>query len=186
MGETLSIGPLSFPMAEVGFLVTYDAERKLTEKEADGDDDATAVDGGRKVRKITVKFTWPDRPDVNTRAAVIVATLDPSQKDPPPPPPWAHERNGLDLGTLKNTRNVIVKKAKGPDLKEGAGINTYDVEFDSWSKTTKGTATTETGNKFKPNTYNTGPGSAYSAGGPGSAYSSGPAAPAPGVPVVKP
>lgn len=148
MSEILAIGDLRFPLSEIAFDVKYVSKRKLTEKVADGDDDATAVDGGREVRTITLKVTWPDRTDVNVRAAVIVQTLDPSAKDMGSPPPWAHTRNGLDLAALKNVRNVIVKEAKGPDTDPATRVTTYEVTLDSWSKTTKKTAKTEAGKKF--------------------------------------
>ncbi len=152
VGEILAIGTgkdaLRFPMAGVSFVVTYGSKRKVTEKAADGDDDATAVDGGREVRTITVKFSWTDRAAVNARAKAIVLALDPSRKDPGSPPAWAHERNGLDLAALKNVRNVICKEAKGPDQAQGSGINTYEVTLDSWCRVTKGKAKTEDGKKF--------------------------------------
>jgi hypothetical protein len=152
-GEILAIGTgegaLRLPISGVAFSVTYGAKRKVTEKVADGDDDATATDGGREVRTIKMKFSWKDHHLVNARAKAIVLALDPSRKDPGQPPAWAHERNGLDLAALKNVRNVVVKEANGPDQAPGSGINTYEVTADSWSKTTtKGKSKTKEGKKF--------------------------------------
>ena len=149
VGEILAIGSLKVHLIKgVAFAVDYEAARKVTKKVADGDDDATTVDGGREVRTITVKMSWKDTAEANKLAKPILLGLDPSRKDTGNPPAWAHERNGLDLAALKNVRNVVVEKAKGPNCAPGSGVNIYELTLSSQSKSTKGTAKTEQGSGF--------------------------------------
>ncbi len=148
MSETMVIGDLKLPIAEINFVVKYKSARKVTKAVAQGDDDATATDGGRQVREVTIKFTWPDRAEVNQRAKPLIERLDPSKMDKDDPPSFAHERNGLDLAAAKHVNAILVEDASGPDLTaEGSGINVYELKCTSWHKVTKGTGKTPDGSK---------------------------------------
>lgn len=148
-GETLVIGSLAISsIPGVSFVVEYGAKRKITEKAADGDDDATAVDGGREVRSVTIKLSWASTPAAMKRGIAIVQAFDPSQRNPPAPPAWAHTRHGVDLGAAVNVRNIVVKSSKGPNTAAGSGVETYELTCDSWAPTTPKTAKTEKGQKF--------------------------------------
>lgn len=137
MSEILAIGSVQLDDSsndEIAFVVTYKSSRKVETKAGDGDDDGTTTRKGREPRDITIKLSWPDREEVNARAAEIIKQLDACNVAEGDPPAYAHERNGLDFSSLKSVRNIEIKETKGPDSVAGSGVNTYEISAVSWVK----------------------------------------------------
>lgn len=141
MTATLAIGDLRFEVTAEGertprllsWSVEIGSKRKVQEKVADKDDDATATDQGREVRPVKITFTWPNTFQGNALADPILEKLDPSNPKPGDPPAFAYWMNGLDIAKRKNVRAILIKEADGPNP-DDAGKMTYKLTCSSWTK----------------------------------------------------
>ena len=133
--EHLTIGDYKLhELPELSFSATYKSKRKIDEKESSGAGDATATDKGRGVRDVSLKLSWPDRPSLNRGFSPIIKALDPGGPKGGKPFDWAHDRNGLDMGDIKQVRAVLIKDCDGPNVEPGSGVVTCEFALDSWVK----------------------------------------------------